>query len=108
MELTNVTNELYEASKRLGNSADALFSLGKSKAETERDYRMELAKEMFRLRQDKIPVTLIPDLARGNVHEHLFKRDLAETQFQAGIKAADAIKVQVSALQSLLKIQTDI
>ncbi|PNQ83090.1 hypothetical protein [Paenibacillus sp. F4] len=108
MEIANVTQELYAASKRLGKSADALFGLGKDKAETERVYRAELAKEMFKLRQEKMPVTLIPDLAKGNVSEKLFDRDLAETQFQAGIKAADAIKVQVSALQSILKLQTDI
>ncbi|RGL39120.1 hypothetical protein DXC69_03775 [Paenibacillus polymyxa] len=108
MEIINVTQELYAASKRLGKSADALFGLGKDKAETERIYRAELAKEMFKLRQDKVPVTLIPDMAKGNVSKLLFDRDLAETQFQAGIKAADAIKVQVSALQSILKLQTEI
>lgn len=108
MELNNVTNELYESSKRLGNSADALFSLGKAKAESEQIYRMELAKEMFKLRHEKVPVTLIPDIAKGNVHKQLFDREFAETQFQAGIKAADAIKVQVSALQTILKYQSDI
>lgn len=53
-------------------------------------------------------MTLIPDLAKGNVSAKLFDRDFAEAQFQAGIKAADAIKVQVSALQTILKYQTDV
>ncbi|WP_226000934.1 hypothetical protein [Paenibacillus sp. BJ-4] len=108
MEITNVSQELYAASKRLGKSADALFGLGRDKAETERVYRAELAKEMFKLRQEKIPATLIPDMAKGNVSDLLFNRDLAETKFQSGIKAADAIKVQVSALQTILKYQSDI
>ena len=108
MEITNVSQELYAASNRLGKSADALFDLGRKKAESERVYRSELAKEIFKLRQDKVPVTLIPDLAKGNVSAKLFDRDFAEAQFQAGIKAADAIKVQVSALQTILKYQTDV
>jgi hypothetical protein len=52
--------------------------------------------------------TLIPDIAKGNVSEYLFQRDLAEARFKAGIEAADAIKVQVSALQTIMKYQSDI
>ncbi|URJ46420.1 hypothetical protein MF628_000950 [Paenibacillus polymyxa] len=108
MELIDVSKELYAASNRLGNSADALFALGRNKAETERDYRSLLAQEMLKLKHDGMSVTLIPDIAKGNVSEKLFERDFAEAKFQAGIKAADAIKVQVSALQTILKYHSDI
>ncbi|MCM3131851.1 hypothetical protein M3629_03595 [Paenibacillus polysaccharolyticus] len=108
MELLTITTEIHEASKRLSNSADALFRLGREKAEAERDYRSMLAQEMLRLKADGMAATLIVDIAKGNVAEYLFKRDFAEATFKAGIEAADAIKVQVSALQTILKYQTDI
>lgn len=107
MDLISVTQEIHNASKRLSKSADALFSLGRAKAEAERDYRSILAQEMLKLRADGMAATLIPDIARGNVAEHLFQRDFTETQFKAGIEAADAIKTQVSALQTILKYQSD-
>ena len=108
MELIQVTDEIYAASQRLSKSADALFELGRERAETERDYRSKLAQEMMRLKAEGLQVTLIPDVARGNLADHLFKRDLAEVRFKAGIEAADAIKVQVSALQSVLKYQSEV
>lgn len=108
MELTNITKEIHAASQRLSKSADALFDLGREKAENERDYRSELAKEMLRLKAEGMQVTLITDIAKGNVSDKLFQRDLAEARFKAGIEAADAIKIQVSALQTILKYQTDV
>ncbi|GIO42516.1 hypothetical protein [Paenibacillus apis] len=107
MDLINVTQEIHAASQRLSKSADALFSLGRSKAEAERDYRLALSQEILKLRADGIPVSIVTDLAKGNVADALFQRDLTEAQFKAGIEAADAIKVQVSALQTILKYQTD-
>lgn len=108
MELIEISREIHAASQRLGKSADALFSLGKAKAEAERDYRLALSQEILRLRSEGMQATLIPDVAKGNVHEKLFQRDFTEAQFKAGIEAADAIKTQVSALQTILKYQTDI
>ncbi|WP_059050017.1 hypothetical protein [Paenibacillus senegalimassiliensis] len=107
MDVLNVTQEIHAASQRLSKSADALFGLGRAKAEAERDYRLALAQEIVKLRADNIPVSIVTDLAKGNVSDKLFERDLAEAQFKAGIEAADAIKVQVSALQTILKYQTD-
>lgn len=108
MELTSVTQEIHAASQRLSKSANALFGLGRAKAEAERDYRLALSQEILRLRADNVPVSIVTDLAKGNVADALFKRDLSEAQFKAGIEAADAIKVQVSALQTILKYQTDV
>ena len=108
MELINITKEIHAASQRLSKSADALFELGKAKAETERDYRSKLAQEILKLKSEGMSVTLITDIAKGNVCEQLFERDFAEARFKAGIEAADAIKIQVSALQTILKYQTDV
>lgn len=108
MEITIISKEIHAASQRLRKSADALFGLGKAKAEAERDYRLALSQEILKLRAEGMQATLIPDIAKGNVHEKLFQRDLTEAQFKAGIEAADAIKVQVSALQTIMKYQMEV
>lgn len=108
MEITHVTSEIHAASQRLSKSADALFDLGREKAEKERDYRSALAQEILKLKTEGMPVSIINEVAKGNVSERLFQRDLAEARFKAGIEAADAIKVQVSALQTILKYQTEV
>ncbi|WP_068505899.1 hypothetical protein [Paenibacillus kribbensis] len=108
MELSSVIQEVSEAAIRLESSADALFKLGKDKAEAERDYRSKLAQEILKLRTEGVPVSIVTDVAKGNVSEYLFKRDVTESSFKAGIEVADAIKVRISAYQTILKYQSDI
>lgn len=108
MELLKLTQEIYTVSQRLSNAAGEVYKLANKRALTERTYRIELAKEMFRLRDEKISVTLIPDLARGNTAESKFQRDLAEGQYKASIEALDALKSQLTALQTVTRYQTDI
>lgn len=107
MDLISVTQEIHEASQRLGKSADALFVLGKEKAESERDYRKALAQEIMKLRADKVPVSIIVDLAKGNIADVLFQREITEVKFKAGIEAIGAISTQVSALQTIVKYRSD-
>ena len=49
-------------------------------AEKEAEYRKELAKEMYRLKELKMPAALIGDIARGNLSELRKERDLAEIE----------------------------
>lgn len=53
-------------------------------------------------------VTLIADLARGNVSKLKFKRDLAEFKYKAGRDKVQALQSEVSALQSICRRQDDI
>lgn len=108
MELQSITQEIHDASKRLGKGADMLFALARDFAAAEKEYRAELAKEILRLKDAGMSVTLIPDLARGNVSELKFARDLAEAKYQAGRDAMRAIETQVSALQSILRVQGEV
>ncbi len=105
MELRDLTQELLDAGRSLRNGADELFVLAKEKAESEKEYRQALAREIFRLRQEGQPVSLVGDLARGNIAEAKYKRDLAEAKYHAGREALDSLRTQVSALQTILKYQ---
>lgn len=103
MELKMISDEIYAVSKRLQKSADAIYKLGNEKAVSERDYRKALMMEILKLRSDGMPATLILDVARGNVSDLMFERDAAEARFKSAIESLEALKSQLSALQSLLK-----
>lgn len=108
MELTQVTQELQSASNRLSRGSKELFTLAKEFAEAERDYRRALAVEIVKLKSEGQSVTLINDIARGNTAELKFARDLAEFKYQSGRDSLRAIETQVSALQSVLKYQSEV
>lgn len=108
MELTPTINMLHQATKRLSESSKEVFRLAKAKAETEREYRSELAKVMMSMRMDKVQATLIPDLARGEVSELKYQRDLATETYRAALSAMEALKVEINALQSIAKYQSEI
>jgi len=108
MELQQITREIYDISKRLEKATTALYKLGIEKAETERLYRMRLSQEILSLRAEGMPAAMISDVARGNLSDLLFKRDAAEAKFKAAIESLEALKSQLSALQSILKYQEQV
>lgn len=108
MEITQVTQEVYTASKRLEKAANELYKLGEAKASSEQVYRVKLAQEILKLKSESMAVGMISDVAKGNVGDYLFKRDYDEVRFKAALESVDAIKSQLSALQSILKYQVDL
>lgn len=108
MELVQVMQQLYEVSQRLDKSANEIYKMAKKRAETERKYRMELSKEILKLKAEGMAATLIPDVARGNVSALKFERDLTEGQFRAALEALESLRTEVSALQSIVKHQTEV
>lgn len=108
MDIIDITKELYEGSKRLEDSSKEIFLLAKASAETERDYRVALAREKMELREDGLAVGLIEDVARGNIADIRYQRDLANLKYVAGRDSMRAIIAQLNALQSILRIQKEV
>lgn len=108
LELTQTIQMLHEATQRLSEASREVFRLAKKKAEAERIYRVSLGQEMFLLREEKIPVTLIPDLARSRVAELKFDRDLSADMYRAALSSMEALKVEINALQSIAKYNSEI
>lgn len=102
-ELIEIAQELRGTSKRLDSASKEIFRMAKEKAEKERDYRKALAQQIMIVRESGVPATLVSDVARGNVADLKFERDLATDMFKAGIESLEAIKVQASVLQSIHK-----
>lgn len=108
MELTPLIQELNNAQKRLGNATKLILQQAEQKAVTENAYRMELAKEITKLRAEGMPVSLISDVARGNVAYLKLERDNAESVYKGTLSAMRAMEVQISALQTMCRYQSDI
>lgn len=107
-ESVTIAREIYDSSQRLHDGSQKLFGLAKKWAEAERDYRRALAVEILLLKDQKMPATLIPDLARGNCSELKFQRDLAEATYKSGRDALEAIRSQMNGLQTIVKFQKEI
>lgn len=103
-----MTQEIYDVSKRLEKASKALYRLAEEKSEAERIYRMRLTQEMLTLREQGMSVGLINDVARGNVSDLLFQRDASEAKFKAALESLGALQSQLSALQSILKVQQEV
>ncbi len=108
MDVLTITKELYESAKRLEKGSTEIFTLAKEQAEKERDYRRQLAHEIMKLKGEGMSVTLISDIARGNASDYKFERDLSEAKYTAARDSLKAIAVQVNALQSILRIQSEV
>ena len=108
MELTSVVQELYAAKQRLSKASKEIFKLGEQKAVTENAYRLELSKEIAKLRAENTPTTLIPDLSRGRVAYLKLERDMAETQYKSALSAMRAIEIEINALQTISKYVSEV
>lgn len=108
MELVQVTQELYNASKRLNKASKEVFKLAEKRAMTESAYRQKLAEEIARLQVEKTPTTLIPDLAKGNTAYFKMERDLADGMYRSALSAMEAIKTEINALQSVAKYNNEV
>jgi ABC-type phosphate transport system auxiliary subunit len=108
LDMVDIAKEIYTAAKRLQKSGDKLFTLAREYAEAEQKYRQVLGIELLKLREQKVPVTLIGDVARANISDLKFNRDMAEYKYKAGRDKAQALQAEISALQTLYKRQEDI
>lgn len=101
----DLMNELDKKRKDMNKCILALGRLGREAAQSERVYRVGLAKEMLVLKDAGYSVTLIPDLARGNEVVASLKqaRDIAESLQKANVECINALKVEIRILEETIK-----
>lgn len=108
IEISQVTEMMFETSKRIDKATRTIYQLAGQKAETERAYRQELSKQIMTLRSEGVQATLIPDIARGNVAYLKVERDHARDIFKSAISSLEALKTEASVLQTISKYQTEV
>ncbi len=102
-EHIEIAKEMRKVSDRLEKASKEMFNMAREKAEKEREYRMRLAQEIMIVRSTGLPAVLVSDVARGNVADLKYERDLSADLFKAGSESLGAIKVQASLLQTIHK-----
>ncbi|MCQ4925287.1 hypothetical protein NE686_19440 [Tissierella carlieri] len=89
--------ELNKYGSDLNKAITIIRERGKNRAIAERDYRVELAKEMLRLRAEGVPIIIISDLCRGNekIADLKLDRDIAETLYESNMQFTYKTKLNI-------------
>ncbi|HFE9684248.1 TPA: hypothetical protein ACGA31_002759 [Clostridium perfringens] len=90
--------------EELSNLNDVLTNLGEAKAKAEAVYKIELRKELLKLRSEKVQVSIINDMAKGKkeIATLRYKRDIAASNYFTCISAIDNKRLEIEVLRSKL------
>lgn len=102
-----IIENLGKAVRTLQEETENLKALGEEKSVREMEYRKGLAKEILSLRAEKMSVTLIGDISRGNVADQKMRRDIADSLYDACKENIKTIRVEIETLRSLLAWQKE-
>lgn len=99
--------ELNKYRSDLNKAITIIRERGKAKAIAERDYRIELAKEILLLRDSGVPVTIISDLCRGNqkIAELKMNRDIAETLYESNMQFIYSTKLNIDIVMKQIEAE---
>ena len=97
-------NELMEKSRLLDNSIKMLRKTGSDYAKAYTDYRVALAKELVKLKEEGYAITLAGDIARGKPEiAHLkFEEISKEAIYKANMESINVLKLQIKIIQEQL------
>ena len=97
----DLTNELNNLIKKLDVSVKSLRNTGSDYAKAYTDYRVALAKELVRLKDDGMAVTIAYDVARGKpeIARLKFKEISNEAIYKANQESINALKLQIKIIQ---------
>lgn len=105
--MQDLVNELNNYRQNLNKAIEELKKRGQAKAKAERDYRVELSKEILKLRAEGIPVTIINDLARGNEKIAALKmqRDIAESLYESNMQYIYSCKLNIDIVHNQIQAE---
>lgn len=98
----DLVNELNNLSNKLSLSIKSLIKTGKDYAKAYTDYRIALAKELIRLKDDGMAVTIAYDVARGKpeIAKLKFNEIANEAAYKANLEAINSTKLQIKIIQN--------
>ena len=100
----DLVNELNNLIKKLDISVKSLRNTGSDYAKAYTDYRVALAKELVRLKDDGMAVTIAYDVARGKpeIAKLKFNEIATEAVYKANQEAINSTKLQIKIIQEQL------
>ncbi len=103
--MQDLIRELNKKRQELNTAIHLLKDRGTEKAKAENKYRMELAKEMLIQRDNKIPVTIISDICRGNkdIAKLKLDRDIADIMYESVLQRIYATKLELQIIDNQMR-----
>lgn len=101
----DLQNELTYKSNLLYKSVEELKNTGKRYADAYTKYRVELAKELVKLKDEGYAITLAGDIARGKPEIAKLKFDEISTEavYKANLETINVLKLQIKILENQLQ-----
>lgn len=98
-------NELQEKCRLLDNSIRMLRKTGSDYAKAYSDYRVALAKELVKLKDEGYAITLAGDIARGKPDiAHLKFLEISnEAIYKANMESINVLKLQIKVLENQIE-----
>lgn len=95
-------NTLEELKNDLNTSIKSLRTTSTEYAEAYKNYRVLLAKELVRLKDSGMAITLASDVARGNedIASAKMQEIKKEAIYKANIESINAIKLQIKVVEN--------
>jgi len=97
--------ELKQNIKLLNTAIKVLRKRGAKYARAEHDYKVALSQQIIIERDNKVPVTIISDICRGDrtIARLRFERDVAEVTYKSALEAINAYKLQIRIIENQLQ-----
>lgn len=98
----DIQNELQYKSQLLYKSVEELKNTGKKYAEAYTNYRVALAKELVKLKDEGYAITLAGDIARGKpeIAKLKFEKISTEAVYKANLETINVLKLQIKILEN--------
>lgn len=102
--MNDLVTEIGNKSRMLDVAITELKKRGQKYAESEKAYRIALARRILDEREKGTPVTIISDICRGSaqIAGLRFERDCAEVVYKSAMEAINSMKLQIRLMDSQL------
>lgn len=98
----DLIEKLWQKSEDLDISVKQLRKSGEDYAKAYTEYRIKLAEELIKLKDEGYAITLAGDIARGkrDIAQLKFKEITTDAIYKANLESINAIKLQIKLLQN--------
>ena len=103
LDLYDIAQGIMEDRERIKANMEVIWRLAREKSENELTYKKAYAATVEKLRQDKLPATIIKEIAEGEVAEAKRDWELASSKYRASLASLEALQTSMQALQSMLR-----
>lgn len=103
--MQDMVREMNQKRQELNAAITILKDRGIDKAKAESVYRIALATEILVQRENKIPVTIISDICRGNkdIAKLKLDRDIAEVLYETAFEKIRTLKMELQLLDNQMR-----